>query len=413
MVSIYDNKYEELVSNALGELRATTDITQLTPGAKARALIEICMKEMGFAYETFSRDLLGSFIRFAQGPDLDLIAELVGLSRRQASRNVADVESEVQKFYVRSGTFGDINGAASFTIPLGTTIQTIPTASTQEPIYYVTTEDAICSPSLSEIFVGVRALEFGEDGSVGAGTLTRHNFELYDDYLDNSLLTTNIESISYAVARESDTNLKFRIVNQALTGEAANWTALRIACLAVPGVADVFPDEYYRGVGTGAIYIKSTTPTVSTYVLSTVQEEISRFRAFGNLVTGLAPPYVGVEMVVDLNLYNVIPVREQTTLLTRVRNRIYDYVNTLDINESLDVDLLLREIIKIDANIRSVGTTTKPITRLYVWKYSAAEDSRIRQQALNGYTARNFERIVVEFTQLPENQDPIIVRVAS
>jgi len=95
----------------------------------------------------------------------------------------------------------------------------------------------------------------------------------------------------------------------------------------------------------------------------------------------------------------------------RVRDTLYFYINSLDINEELALDLLVRQIQAVDGNIRSTGTIQQPIDHLYIWRYSAAEDNRVSREALSGYQARNFERIVVEYTELPDRADPIRVRV--
>jgi len=73
----------------------------------------------------------------------------------------------------------------------------------------------------------------------------------------------------------------------------------------VPGVADVVLDEYSRGIGTGAVYIKAITPTVSDFLISLVQDAVDRVRAFGNLIEARAPNAVGVEMDITLIYINL------------------------------------------------------------------------------------------------------------
>lgn len=413
MVEVYDNKYRELMANALNELRTTTDITQLTPGAKARALLEITMREVGNAYNTFSKDMLQAFIPYASGADLDLIGELMGVTRRSASRNEITGEEKVQKFYVEGGgTFGSINSGVNFTLPAGVEINTRVLSDEEEARTYITTEDLVCQSADTVAYAPIRSKEYGTVANVGAGTLVLHNFENYNDYLNNTLKTINIEGVAYAEEAESDANFRFRIINQTLESELANYVAVRMAALTSPGVADVLMDEYSRGIGTGAVYIKAVTPTVSEFLLAEIQLAVDKIKAYGNFIEARAPKDVGVEMVVSLTLYKTVTQAQATELGNQVRDRIYQYVNGLDINESLEIDLLVREILSVDSNIRRVGTVKQPIDELYVWKYSAAEDNRVRQSALDGYTARNFERIVIEYTELIDGQDPITVRIS-
>jgi len=74
----------------------------------------------------------------------------------------------------------------------------------------------------------IRSMEFGTAGNIGAGTLVEHNFSLYDDYLNNSLKTINVEGVVYAQERESDDAFRYRIINQTLASEQANSVAIRM-----------------------------------------------------------------------------------------------------------------------------------------------------------------------------------------
>lgn len=416
MVNTYEDKYNELLSNALRELRSTTDITQLAPGAKARALLEIFNRELGTAYTTFNNEQLQSFVKFASGQNLELIGELFGIVRSRANRNEILAADSIQKFYVTEGNFGTINTVGgtptSFTIPAGTEVYTRIRVQGEQAIVYRLTENVVCSAAATEAYGSIKAVEYGTTSSVGPGTLILHNFELYADYLNSSLKTTNLESIALATDDETDDALRYRIVNQTVASEAANATAIKLAALTTPGVADALLDEFSMGIGTGRVYIKGLTPVVSESVVAAVQANITKARAFGNYVEAKAPLVVGVEMSVSLNLFKRITAIEETSLLSKVRDALYLYINGLDINEALDTDLLIRTILAVDANIKSVGTTTRPFDSLYIWKYSAAEDNRVRYEALSGYTAKNFERIIVEYTAMLDNVDPIRVRVA-
>jgi len=416
MVIFYEDKYNELMSNAMQELRSTTDITQMVPGAKARALLEIVNRELGAAYRTFSSDFIRGYVKNATGEDLDLIGELVGVTRGQATRNDIEANTNIQKFYVENGTFGTINTIngvpTSFTIPAGTMIQNR-TLDGSQPIQYRLVDNVVCAAGDTEAYGAVQAMEFGTISNVGAGTLVIHNFELYQDYRAGTLLTKNIEGIAFASDTESDANYRYRIVNRTVSSEAANLIAVRMACLFVPGVADVWMDEYSQGIGTGTVYVKGITPVVGEALLATVQAAASRAKAFGNFIEVKAPSLVGVEMTIGLNLMKRGTQREEDALVSRVKDVLYRYINSLDINEALDPALISRTILRLDSNIKSIGTPTRPIEYLYIWKFSAAEDNRVRRLAMDGYQAKNFERIVVEYSEIPSGGDPISVRIVS
>jgi len=411
---ISDDKYEKLVASALSELRSATDITQLAPGAKARALLEIVSRETGNLYNSFSIELMQTFARYATGANLDLIGELVGVRRRQANRNTITAQSKIQKFYVDNGVFDSINGGAPFIIPTGTEIRTTSTNANDPAIVYITTTDTTCGLGMSEAFAGIKSVEFGVNANIGAGTLTIHNFAGYTDVSNNSLKTTNVDGIIYAESQETDANFRYRVVNQALVGEAANITAIRIASLSVPGVADVYLDRFSRGIGTGAVYVKAITPEPSEFLLLSVQNEIDTAHAFGNLIEARAPKSVGVEVVVKLHLYQAIPQLEQDNLKARVREQMFRFINGLDINETFELADLVRVVTSTDPNIRSIGTPQQPFNLVMIYKYSAADDKRIGREinyALGKYETRAYERVIVETSTLPDNRDPLRVEI--
>ena len=416
MVIFYEDKYSELMSDAIQELRATTDISQLTPGAKARALLEITNRELGAAYRSFSSDFIKGYIKEARGENLDLIGDLMGLTRGQATRNDIESSNQIQKFYVETGTFGsinEINGVqTSFTIPTGVLIQTL-VPEGQQPIQYRLSEDVVCAAGETSAYGAIQAVDYGIVANVGDASLTQHNYELYQDYRVGTLKTKNIEGIAFASDVESDANYRYRIINQTLASESANLISIRMAALSVPGVADVWLDEYSHGIGTGAVYIKGVTPVVNENLIATVQSAVDSVKAYGNFIDVKSPSLVGVELTIGLNLIQRRRQLEEEALVARVRDTLYNYINSLDINQALEVDLLIRSVLRVDSNIKSIGVPTRQIEYLYIWKNSAAEDNRVRRLATGGYVARNFERIVVEYTELPEGDEPIRIRVLS
>jgi uncharacterized phage protein gp47/JayE len=403
------DRFSELVGRALQELAARTDITQDTPGAKARALLEIVMRETNNAYMTFDKELVQAFVKYATGRNLDLIGDLMGISRFTATRAELLDTAGVQRFYVENGTFGDIDSSGSgfFTIPAGTQIQTsVPVG--QEPVTYTIIDDVVCQHTASEAFASIRSIDFGVAANVGKGTLIVHNFEQYTDYLNKTLKTTNIDGIIHAASEETDDDFRYRMINQTLGAETANAIAVRLAAITVPGVADVVMDEYSMGIGSGSVYIKATIPVPSDLLLVTVESAISRVKAWGSLVDVRAPKTVGLELKVTLNLYNAIPNDEQENLKARVRDAVKTFVNSLDIDQTMHLSDVVREILAVDTVIKGTGTYEKPLDEVYIYKYSASEDNRVRRKLLaDSYIAGGFERVIIE-----EIETPIRVAIA-
>ena len=75
---------DQLISESLEELAANTNITRLSPGSKARSLLEILNTRLEEAYDIFDINLARAFVSSAPGQFLDLIGEIVSVSREGA-----------------------------------------------------------------------------------------------------------------------------------------------------------------------------------------------------------------------------------------------------------------------------------------------------------------------------------------
>jgi hypothetical protein len=80
----FERTSDELIASALNELQTSTNITQLSPGAKARALLEIVAKETNNAYRIFDLNLARAFLNGATGRFLEYIGDLFGVDKLEA-----------------------------------------------------------------------------------------------------------------------------------------------------------------------------------------------------------------------------------------------------------------------------------------------------------------------------------------
>jgi hypothetical protein len=74
-----DLQTTEIVSNALQKLNDFTNFTFLSPGSKARMLVDILSEELGIQAELFDQNIGAGLLRKAQGIVLDYIGEVYGL----------------------------------------------------------------------------------------------------------------------------------------------------------------------------------------------------------------------------------------------------------------------------------------------------------------------------------------------
>lgn len=397
------------LQESLDTLNNTTGITQVTPGGKARAILEIMANEHGRLAESFDLEIAEAFVRTATGDNLDMIGELVGVTRKEAQKAQVDASHGNIKFYVISGTFGDITGGIPVTVPKGTSlVSQVTIAGTTKSIAYITSEDVELGTTATEVYVSAISRSAGSKASVGIGTINSHNFTGYKDYQIDALKITNVNGIIGGTDRESDTNYRYRISNVVIGSEAANLTAITLAALGVAGVSDVSVVPYDRGSGSFAVYVKSIYPTVSDALLDKVQESVDRVTSLGNSGVIRSPKAIGVELTVTLNYRSVLTDDQKDTIESLVEDAIISYVNNLDIGEEFVSQELISRILDVSDNIKNIGRTGKPFSSIYIYKDSKLSDNRMRYSLISDYAAFSDERVMIEQTI----QSPVIVRSA-
>lgn len=395
------------LQDSLDTLNSNTGITQTTPGGKARAILEIMATEHGRLAESFDIEIAEAFVRTASGDSLDLIGELVGVTRKEAQKASVDASHGNVRFYVISGTFGDITGGVPVTITKGTQITAETTiAGTTRAVTYITSEDVELGTSATEVYASAISRDSGSRASTGAGTINNHNFTGYAEYQSDALKVTNTSGIVGGTDRESDINYRYRISNVVVASEAGNLTAITLAALGVAGVADVSIVPYDRGSGSFSVYIKSIYPTVSDALLDKVRESVERVKSFGNSAVILSPKSVGLEATVTLRYRSAITADQKDVIETLVEDEIISYVNNLDIGEEFVRQELVSRILNVSEEIKSIGQTNKPFDDLFIYKESRLSDNRVRYTLIDNYIAFSDERMIVEQTI----QSPIIVR---
>ena len=99
-------------------------IRQLAPGGKARAFADIVGDRLGQSEQRQFQNLANTLIPYVTGDSLDLLGEIYGVPRLGQSSVQSDLADRNFEFYVRRGTFGDINGGNPIEIPSDVRIST-------------------------------------------------------------------------------------------------------------------------------------------------------------------------------------------------------------------------------------------------------------------------------------------------
>lgn len=390
---LFARSKQELVIDVLEDLSKSTNLTRLSTGSFVRAIVDSVMERLEEAYDIFDLNLARAFVSAANGQYLDLIGDLFGITREPSKAAGADELTQVVRFYVESGTFGSINASADILVPQGTVIST---AAFGGGVSYRLLDDVLLSASDSEQWIAVEASAPGEESNVGKGELRFHSFSTYQDYENGTLLVVNDYQIANGSALESDDNFRYRIVNKSLEAEAANETAIRLAALTVPGVANVILIPRYRGLGTFGLIVKSVTPTVSDALLALVEVNVARVKSVGSVAYIVDPKETGVSLKVTVHYSERLPENEYVEIEQTLKSTISDFIEGLDIGQEFFVNRLASQLFAVDDRVTNLGEPGKPFDEVYIWKSTKLKDNRVRQILLGDYIPKDDERVIVE-----------------
>jgi len=319
-----------------------TNITALTPGGAARALVESVNINIEQLYEALEISSSMTFVSLARGFYLDLLGQLIGVRRRQQSTAQIFADDRSLRFYVEDGflstylphptdpTKGRIPAGTEVSIGSGTVVFDVPAAVD----FPATT---------TEIFTAANARVSGFEGNLGQGDLNTHN-------LGQSLvLVENLDSVRNGAAIEDDDTYRARVINRNLASETGNQLAIRLATLSTPGVADVriLPGD----VGSGAIRLLVIPQgnRVPLRTLESVSRRVQQAAAFGISVFVDEPRYVPVSIIVDIRA-NVTGLGEEP-LRQSVENVVRSYIGDIRPGEEMVINVLRSFILDADPGI--------------------------------------------------------------
>ena len=164
----------------------------------------------------------------------------------------------------------------------------------------------------------------------------------------------------------------------------------------------------YRGIGTLGVIIKAILPIVSQTLIDNVQVNVSQVQALGDISYIRGPIETGITLKTTIHYDQRLPEDDIESIEDTLTETITDYINGLDIGETLFVNRMVSELFAVDSHIANIGTAGKPIEELYVHKESKLQDNKVRQTLLGDYQPVTDERIIIE----PSVDNPIVLERA-
>ena len=148
----------------------------------------------------------------------------------------------------------------------------------------------------------------------------------------------------FRYTNESDTNFRYRIVNQCLTLATSNETAVRLAVLSTEGIDDCVTKPYGMGAGSFCVIIIPTPNYDVTEVLANVNAAVDQMHAYGVRfdVSTADNSYIKIrqKLVLDSNLTDL----EKQEARYAAYAAVNEYINTLGIGEAIITDSITQAI---------------------------------------------------------------------
>jgi hypothetical protein len=368
---------------------AQSGITQLAPGGKARAFADIMASELGVIETNDFINITATLLPFATGNSLDLIGQIFGVTRIQQQDATVDSGDDNFQFYVRTGTFGDINSGQDINIPANVQIFT---DDPNGPIYLTDAVTLLAGNSTQSF--SATSVYPGSSGNVASQVFTHSNFTGYTDAAFGSLLVTNNYGVIGGRDVESDTDYQYRIHLKLTAQNGINEAAVRYQLLQLPGIQDV---AFSSSAGNFLAYLYGISPVIPPSLIQLANTTLTNTVAFPIQGTALSPDLVGISLSTTVSFVSGVAAADQTAALSAAASAAANYINNLGIGAMLVINQLAAQILASDSRIQDIGQPDDEILSIFVWR-ARADGSRYSRYLVANYTPQLGERIVVEMS---------------
>lgn len=341
----------ELLREILQGVVQETDITLVGQGSVTRAFANAFSGVTAGAYQSLHDAVVNSHLTTASGFYLDVVAEAFGLTRYFPTAAEVTAEDRNIKLYVTSGFL--VDNLPHPTDPSLGRVYAGTQISTSSGIVYSTVRDHDFPASSREVFIGAQSSTTGSSQNVGAGALTVNNI--------NNVNSVNLFAITTANDLETDEEFRFRISKWVTSSAGRNETAVTLAVLSAPGVADMIKVPFFAGAGSFKIVVIPTGNRVSTIAMSQIRSNLRRITAEGTFFVVEHPTYVPVSLTVRLIGENGQSL--SATDRDLVQNAILRYIGNIRPGEALIINRLRSVALGASANVKDIRLSGLAINR--------------------------------------------------
>lgn len=372
-MALINRTYVDIFSDEQSLFMKSSPIAQMYVGGKARSFLEVMALELSRTYSDVSYNVSQTFLKTAVGDNLDAIGEMFGVYRLQEVAPTVIPEDRSLKFYVKTGTFGDINSKKDIVIPAGTRI-----TGKNSSVSYEVTSPVTLGLGTSVGYAAAVSKIAGAKGNIPQSSLDQHDFYKYSDSLNKSLLVVNDYPIDSGRDAESDNNYRYRISQKLLELEKCNLTALYANILKLPGVKDIRVSRYENGLGTATIYVYGVEPNKNPVLQQQAQSMVDDISAVGDKIIVKVPEMIKISFAATLTfksarLSGIDPKLElnpasKDAIVDIVKTNVINYFRSLEIDDSFTIPALVATIVGADPNIQSIGKDNALFDSLLIWR---------------------------------------------
>lgn len=350
----------QITDKILARLVEETDITATSPGSVARTLTELIAQELGSAYSFMTSSLQQAFISTAGGGALDRLAAIFNITRKTVTP-IVNSQSGALYFYLTKEDEDVIPGTATevattnVVIPAGTIIGCDPLRlGSDNPDLFRTTQQVTIPAGSYMVYVEAEPINSVKQ-TIQVGAAKYHNFTPAEAPVNATNEPLAIRAYNRAELQvdrfvESDTNLRYRIVNAISGTTGATEAALRLAALGVNGVRDckVYPKAY--GIGTAKVVVVLERPrgddALSIFQAATTA--VQNKSAVGDMISVMRPLESSVDMTISIVFKNG---ENDSNLATKATEAARAYINSMSVGDTFSVSRLYGIITSLSPRI--------------------------------------------------------------
>lgn len=330
-------------AKVLGKFYDDTQITRTEPGAIGRAAMEGVLSELEAIEDRSEQNLSNAMPTQAESAHLELWMDYYGLDRETATHAHVLAEDQGFRFFVETGTFGDINNGQDIVIARnevaisGVTKIAADEGIEEFPIEYELLEESVTlAAGDSEQFVGVRAVQPGTFSNIGPTDLNSHDYTNYTTYPDVKLLCQNTIPIVNGEEEEDSDRMRYRLSRRGAIRPLDTLEQLQVELDAIPGVNEVMTIKNAGGIGTVDIYIDSQSFVVPDSLISLAAERAGVILHPDNLNIE-AMPRVGIAIDTKVYFKSGVSKESRASILEALEAAFFNMV--LAHTRGLDFDL--------------------------------------------------------------------------